>query len=51
MTQGTKSQGSVTPGRDGVQREVGKGSGGRGHMYAYAQFILIYGKNHHNTIK
>ena len=22
-----------------------------GHMYAYGQFTLMYGKNHHNTVK
>jgi len=25
-------------------------SGGRGHMYAYGRFMLLYGKNHHNII-
>ena len=27
------------------------GSGGRGHMYDYGQFMLIYGKNHQNIVK
>ena len=32
-------------------REVGGGcSGWRGHMNAYGHFILMYGKNHHNTV-
>ena len=34
---------------EGRAREGGwrRGSGGRGHMYAYGQFMLLYGKNHH----
>ena len=34
---------------EGQGREGGwrRGSGGRGHMYAYGQFMLLYGKNHH----
>ena len=39
--------------RVGIGREVGKGvSGWRGHMYAYGQFILIYGKKkkNHNIV-
>ena len=27
------------------------GSEGRGHMYTYGQFILMYGKNHYNIVK
>ena len=42
MTQGTQSHCSVKTWRDGVGREVG--SGGRGHMYAYGRFMLMYGK-------
>jgi len=34
----------VTTWRDGVERQVGRGSGRRGHMYAYGQFMLMYGK-------
>ena len=31
---------------------AGKGSSRwRGHMYTYGQFRLMYGKNHHNTVK
>ena len=30
-------------------REVG--SGGKGHMYAYGLFMLMYTKNHHNLVK
>ena len=26
-----------------------RGSGWRGHVYAYGRFMLIYGKNHHNV--
>ena len=26
-------------------------SGGRGHVYAYGPFMLMYGKNHPNIIK
>ena len=26
-------------------------SRGRGHMYAYGWFMLIFGRNHHNTVK
>ena len=37
--------------RDGVGRDVGGGSGWRGHIYTCSQFVLIYGKNHHNTVK
>ena len=35
--------------RNTVVREVG--SGGRGHMYAYGLFMLMYSKNHHNIEK
>ena len=28
-----------------------EGSGGRGHMYAYGQFKLMYGRDHHNILK
>ena len=37
--------------RVGVAREVGGGSPGRGHMYAYGQFMVMYGKNYHNIEK
>ena len=39
---GIQSHCSVKTWRDGVGREVG--SGGRGHMYAYGRFMLMYGK-------
>ena len=29
----------------------GQGFGGRGHMYAYGRFVLMYGKNHHNVVE
>ena len=45
MMQGIQSPCSVTPWRVGIGREVGRGvSGWRGYMYAYGQFILMYGK-------
>ena len=34
---------------DRVGREAG--SGGREYMYAYSLFMLVYCKNHHNTVK
>ena len=51
MVQGTPSWCSVMTWRVGVAREVGGGSPGRGHMYAYGQFMLMYGKNYHNIEK
>ena len=44
-----KSECSGTIWRDTVVREVG--SGGRGHMYTYGLFMLMYSKNHHNIEK
>ena len=35
--------------RNTVVREVG--SGGRGHMYAYGIFMLMYSNNHHSIVK
>ena len=35
----------------GVGREVGGGSGWRGHIYNCGWFMLMYGKSHHNIIK
>ena len=35
----------------GVGREVGDSLGGREHKSAYGQFMLMYGKNHHNIVK
>ena len=35
--------------RETVAREGG--SGGRGHMYAYGLFMLMYSKNHQNIEK
>ena len=37
--------------RNVLMREVGGGIRGRGHMYTYGQFMLLYGKNHHNIVK
>lgn len=45
------------PGILGYAREVGWGGGwkggsrGRGHMYTYGWFTLLYGRNQHNTVK
>ena len=50
VTQGTQSRCSATAWRDGVGREVAGGSGGRGHMYAYGWFMLMYGENHNTVI-
>ena len=41
---GNPKLGSVTAWRDGVGRGLGRGSGGRGHMNAYEQFMLLYAK-------
>ena len=27
------------------------GSGGRGHVYTYSWFMLMYGRNQHNIVK
>ena len=43
------SECSGTIWRNTVVREVG--SGGRGHMYAYGLFMLMYSKNHHDIGK
>ena len=34
--------------RDRVEREVASGWGE--HMYTCSQFMLMYGKNHHNIV-
>ena len=31
--------------------EGGRGVQEGGHMYTYGQFMLMYGKNHYNTVK
>ena len=43
------SECSGTIWRNTVVREVG--SGGRGHMYAYGLFMIMYSKTHHNIEK
>ena len=44
--------GALEQPRGTEQRERWEGgSGWRGHVYAYDEFILIYGKNHHNIVK
>ena len=48
MKQGTQSQCTGTTLRDGMGREVQDG----GHMYAFDQFMSMYGKKyHHNIVK
>ena len=47
-----KSLCSGTTQRDRVGRKVGEGGlGWGGHMYTCDQFMLMYGKNHHNIVK
>ena len=46
MTQGTQSWYSVTILGDRAGWEVGGNPGERGHMYAYGQFTLMYGRGH-----
>ena len=37
---------------DNLEGEGGRGVSGWGrHIYTYGQFMLIYGKNHHNIVK
>ena len=50
MTQGIQSWCSVTTWRDGVGREMGWGSGGRGHMYVYDRFMFMYSRGHHDIV-
>ena len=42
---------SVTTWRDEVGREVGGTFRSEGTMYTYGQFMMMYGKNHHNIVK
>ena len=44
-------QGTEPSARDNLEGRGQEGSGRRGHMYAYGQFILTYSKNHHNGVK
>ena len=46
---GHQSYCSVKTWRERLGKKVGLG--GREPMYAYVQFRLICGKNHHNTVK
>ena len=46
MRQGTQSWCTGTTQRDGMGREVWDG----GHMYTYAPFMSMYGKNHENIV-
>ena len=48
---GTQSWCSVTTWRDEVGKEVGGCLKGRGQMYTYDWFMLMYGKIHHNIVK
>ena len=45
MMQGTQSRYPVTIWRDAVEVGGEGGSGGRGHVDACGQFMLMYGKN------
>ena len=42
---------SETTQRDGIGREVGVGFRRGGHMYTRGQLMLMYGKNHHHSVK
>ena len=48
---GTKSRCSVTSQKDRVKRVMGGEFRMRGHMYTSGQFMLMYGKIHHNVLK
>jgi len=37
--------------RDGVGGNKEGNSGRRGHMYTCGQFMLVYGRYHHNIVK
>ena len=50
MKQGTQSQCSGTIQKDGGEREMGEVQDGGEHMYTCDQFMLMDGKNHHNTV-
>ena len=49
--QGTQRQCSETTQRDRVGLDVGGKFRMGVHMYACGRLILIYGKNHHSTVK
>ena len=49
MIQRTQIWCSVITQRDGMRQEGG--SRGKGHIYTYGQFMLMYGRNHHNIVK
>lgn len=49
-SKGTQSWCSVTSWRDRVGKEVGGGFRWKGHMYNCGQFILMYGKYHHDIV-
>ena len=51
MKQGIQSWCSGTTQRDGMGWEVGGDPGCKGQMYTCDQFVLMYGKNHHNIVK
>jgi len=51
MMQGTQNRCSVITWKDGVGRVVGGVFRSGGHMYAYGQFMLMYGRGHHNIVK
>ena len=45
---GSSDCGSVTNHTGGTWREAGGGPRGRGHMYNYGRFMLMYGRKQHN---
>ena len=50
MAQGTQTRALEPRGWDG-QGGGGGSSGVRGHMYTYGQFMLLFGKNQHSSVK
>ena len=50
VAQGTQTRALEPRGWDG-QGGGGGSSGVRGHMYTYGQFMLLFGKNQHSSVK
>ena len=50
MMQGTKAGALWQPGGMEQGRRWERGSRGKGHTYAYGQFMLVHGRGHHNTV-
>ena len=51
MTQGTQTSVLWQPRRVGWVKMWEGGSRGRGHMYTFGWFMLMYGRNQHNIVK